>query len=69
MFSGCTVLPDRKETKLGTSNQEASLSAGKNTRIVLVLCHTWKCVPTAISGSMDISKVPWCHLLQQMSSQ
>ena len=29
MFSGCTVLPDSKETKLGSSNQEASQSAGK----------------------------------------
>ena len=31
MFSGCTVPPDSKETKLGSSNQEASPSAGKNT--------------------------------------
>ena len=38
MFSGCTVPPDSKETKLGSSNQEASLSAGKNTRVVLVPC-------------------------------
>ena len=69
MFSGCTVLPDSKETELGSSDQEASPSAGKNTRIVLVPCHTWKCVPTAISGGVDISKVPGCHSLQQMSSQ
>ena len=27
-----------------------------------------KCVPTAISGGADISKVPRRHLLQQMSS-
>ena len=33
-------------------------------------CHvcTGKCVPTAVSG-VDISEVPGCHLLQQMSSQ
>ena len=31
MFSGCTVLPDSKETKLGSSDQEVSPSAGKNT--------------------------------------
>ena len=37
-FSGCTVLPDSKETKLGSSNQEASPSAGKNTGLVLVPC-------------------------------
>ena len=27
-----------------------------------------KCVPTAISGGVDISKVPGRHLLQQMNS-
>ena len=69
MFSQCTVPPNSKETKLGSSNQEASPSAGKNTRIVLVPCHTWKCAPTAISNGVDISKVPGCHLLLQMSSQ
>ena len=49
--------------------QEASPSAGKNTRIDLVPCRAWKCVPTVISGGVDISKVPGCHLLRQMSSQ
>ena len=63
MFSGCTVLPDSKETKLGSSNQEASPSAGENTGIVLVPCHAWKCVPTAISGGVDISEVCGCYLL------
>ena len=63
MFSGCTVLPDSKETKLGSSNQEASPSAGENTGIVLVPCHAWKCVPTAISGGVDISEVRGCYLL------
>ena len=60
MFSGCIVAPDSKET---------SPSAGENTGVVLVLCHAWKCVPTAISGGVDISEVPGCHLLRQMSSQ
>ena len=69
MFSGCTVLPDSKETELGSSDQEASPSAGKNTMVVLVPCCAWKCVPTAISSGVDISEVPGCHLLQQMSSQ
>ena len=68
MFSGCTVLPDSKETELGSSDQEASLSAGKNTRVVLVACHAWKCIPTTISGAMNISKDPGCHFLQQKSS-
>ena len=57
------MLPDSKETELGSSNQEASPSAGKNTEIVLVPCCTWKCVPTAISSGADISEVPGCHLL------
>ena len=69
MFSACTVLPDSKETDLGSSNQEASPSAAKNTGIVLVPCRAWKCVPTAISSGVDIFKVSGCHLLQQMSSQ
>ena len=58
-----------KETKLGGSNQEASPLAGKNTRLALVPCCPWKRLPTAISGVVDISEVPVCHLLRQMSSQ
>ena len=58
MFSGCTVLLDSKETKLGSGNQEASLSADKNIGIVLVSYCSYKCVPTAISGGV---KVPGCH--------
>ena len=57
--------PDSKETKLGSSDQEASPSAGKNTGVVLVPCLR----PTAISGGVDISEVRGCHLLRQMSSQ
>ena len=69
MFSDCTVPPDSKETKLASSDRAASRSAGNITRIVLVPCRAWKCVPTTISGSVDISEVPGCHLLRQMSSQ
>ena len=69
MFSGCTVLPDSKKTKLGNSDQEASPLVDNNTRIVLVPCHAWKCVPTAIPDGVDNSKVPGCQLSQQMSSQ
>ena len=68
MFSGCTVPPDSKETELESSDQEASPSAGKNTGIVLLPCRAWECVPTAISGGVDISEVPGCHLLRQVSS-
>ena len=59
--------PDNKEIELGSSDQEASPSAGKNTGIVLVPCRAWKCVPTAISDGVDVSVVPGCHLLRQMS--
>ena len=38
MFSGCTVPPDSKETELGSSDKEASPSAGKGTGVVLVPC-------------------------------
>ena len=38
-------------------------SADKNTGIVLVPCHAWKCVPVAIYSGVDISEVPGCHLL------
>ena len=69
VFSGCIALPDSKETKLGSSNQEASLLACKNTGIVLVPYYTWKCVPKAILSGVDISEVPRFHLLWQMSSQ
>ena len=55
--------PDSKESELGSSDQETSPSAGKNTVIVLVPCCAWKCVPTAISHGVDISEVPGCHLL------
>ena len=37
-FSGCTVLLDSKETKLGSSDEEASPSAGKNVGDILVPC-------------------------------
>ena len=58
-----------QDSELGSSNQEASPSAGKNTKIALVLCHAWKCVPTAISSGVDISNVSRCHMLRSMSSQ
>ena len=32
------MLPDSKETEPGSGNQEASSSAGKNNRVVLVPC-------------------------------
>ena len=47
------MLADRKGTKLECSDQEAFPSAAKNTGVVLVLCHTWKCVLLAISCGVD----------------
>ena len=61
--------PFLASSELGSSDQEASPSEGKNTGLVLVLCCTWKCVSTAISSGMDTSEVPGCDLLRQMSSQ
>ena len=59
MLCSCTLLPYCKETKLGSRNQEASSSACKNTGVVLVTCHVWKCaLTTAISAGVDISKAP-----------
>ena len=69
MISGCTMLPDCKKTKLGSSSQEVSPSTGKNTREALLPCCTWKCVPIAISGGMDILVVPRCHFFRQTNSQ
>ena len=69
MFYGCTVLPDSKETKLGSSDKEASPLAGKNAWVVLMPHYAWKCVPTTISGGLNISEVPGYHFLWLMSSQ
>ena len=38
MFSGSTVPLDSQLTELGSSDQEASPSAGKNTSVILVPC-------------------------------
>ena len=70
MFSDCTVLPDSEDIELGSSKQEASSSTSKNNRVVLVPCsRIEKCITTVISGGVDISEVPGCYFLQQMSSQ
>ena len=61
--------PDSKETALESSDLEASPSAVKNTGVVLVHTRTWKCAPIAISGCVDISETPACHLLRQITSR
>ena len=50
-------------SELGSNDQEACPSASKNTRVVLVPCPAWKCVPTAISHGVDVLEVRGCHLL------
>ena len=68
MLSGCILLPESKETEQGSGNQEASPSAGKNTRIVFVQCQAWQRVPTALPVVWFI-QVSLSHLFLQMSSQ
>ena len=53
--------PDTNKTKLGSSDQEASPSACKNTGVVLVPCCTWKYVPTAISDTVIICAIFTCY--------
>ena len=60
MFFGGTVLPENEETKLGSSNQDASPSASKNVGIVLVPYYAWKSAPTTISSNVDI---PWVSIV------
>ena len=64
MFCDCTVPSNSKEIELGSSDQEVSASAGENNEVVLVPYGTWKCVSTAISGGVEVSEVPGCHLLR-----
>ena len=66
MFPGCAVPPGSNETEFGSSDQEASPSPNETTRVVLVPYHAWNCVPTTISGGLDISEVLGCHLLRQV---
>ena len=55
VFSGCTVLPDSKETEFGSSNQEVSPSAGKNTELVSV--------PSLQMEMRPYSYSRWCEFL------
>ena len=69
VVSSCTVQPDSKENELRTSDQEIFPWAGKNTLVRFVAGCAWKCVPTAILSSVNIPKVPGCHLSRKISSQ
>ena len=54
MFSGRTVLPDSKETKFGSSIQEVSPSAGKNTELVSVPCSQMEMHPYSYSRWSEV---------------
>ena len=58
------AVPSLPAMNFGSSNLEVSPSEGKNnTGVVLVSNHPWKYAHTAISGGVNISEVPECHLL------
>ena len=63
MFFDCTVLLGNKDTKFGSSDEEASPSTGKNTGVALVPCCAWKYVRAAIFCAVDISIFTGFHLL------
>ena len=70
VFKSCHLLKaQRSGDQNWSSNEEAFPLLVKNNRGVLVSCLPWKCVPTAISGGVDIPDVPGCHLLHQVSAQ
>ena len=68
VFSSCTVPPNKKVEQLGSSNQEASPSAGKITGIVLVTCRACK-YPYRYFRRREFFGGPWLSLLRQTSSQ
>ena len=55
-ISGCTVLPDSKEAELGSSNKEASPSAGKKYRGSFSAMFAHGCV------SLQLFPVVWIFL-------
>ena len=61
MLSDCSVLANSKETKLGSSNQDASSPEDKNVRLVIKLWCSWKSVHSAVFSVVDIPKVTGCH--------
>ena len=58
--------PDSKESQLGSSDQKAFRRLKYRGSFSAML--TWKCIPTAVPGGVNIFEVPRCHLLLQMSS-
>ena len=59
MFSGCTMQPDSQEAELGSSDQEVSPSAGKNTRVVLEPCSRMEVHPYCYFRWCGYFSGPW----------
>ena len=59
-LSGCNLLLD-KETEVGSSDQESSLSAGKITFLFLMQCYNSSTANSIFAG---IFEIPECHLLR-----
>ena len=59
MFSGYTVPPDSKESKLGSSDQDASPSTGKSTEVVLVSCLHMEVHPYSYFRWCGYFRGPW----------
>ena len=57
------MLPGTKETKRGSSDQEALPSLGKKYWGSFCVMCCMECVPTAVPGYVDISEVSRPHLL------
>ena len=53
------MLPDSKETELGSSDHEASPSAGKNTGVVLVSCSRMEVCLYSFSQWCGYFRGPW----------
>ena len=63
VFSGCTVPSDSKETEVGSSDQEASPSAGKNTGVVLVPCSRMEVRPYSFFRWCGYFWGPWVSFI------
>ena len=59
MSFGYTVPPDSKDSKLGSTNQEASPSAGQNSRAVLVPCSHMEVHPYSYFQWCEYFRGPW----------
>ena len=63
MFSGCTVPPDSKGIKLGSSDLKAFPSAGKYTGVVLVLCSRMEVHPYSYFQLCGYFRGPWVSFI------